>query len=92
MVCNFANCIILGFYEEYSSESRKNSYLGEKPHEENNYIEILYLLDKVNMAFTFVFVLEAVLKIVSHGLVFHKKSFFRESFWNWIDMAVVIFG
>jgi hypothetical protein len=48
-------------------------------------------LDRVNMGFTIIYAVEAVLKIVAYGLVKHKTAYLRE-YWNIIDCTVAIIG
>jgi hypothetical protein len=87
---------MLGFYEAYLSETRASHYQTEYHPDENHGespINItLHWLDLVNVAFTFVFILEALLKLLNHGLFLHKRSYLRESLWNWIELAVIITG
>lgn len=49
------------------------------------------VLDKMNIFFTAIFILEALMKIIAKGLILHKDSFLRNG-WNIIDTAVVISG
>jgi hypothetical protein len=44
-----------------------------------------------NIAFTIIFIGEAVLKILAKGLIFHPESYLRIG-WNLIDSIVVISG
>lgn len=87
---------MLGFYEAYLSETRASHSQTEHHldyHHGESPIDItLHRFDLVNVAFTFVFILEAVLKLLNHGLFLHKRSYLRESVWNWIELAVVIAG
>jgi hypothetical protein len=87
---------MLGFYEAYLSETRASHSQTEHhldEHHGESPIDItLHRLDQVNVAFTFVFILEAVLKLLNHGLFLHKRSYLRESVWNWIELAVIITG
>lgn len=39
-------------------------------------------------AFTFIFLLECVLKILGMGFCLHKNSYMRD-YWNWLDLIVV---
>ena len=48
-------------------------------------------LDKVGQAFTVIFTLEAVIKIISMGFVMGKKTYLRDG-WNVIDFFVVLSG
>ena len=49
------------------------------------------VLDKMNIAFTIVFIIEAFLKIIAKGFIMHNKSYMRDG-WNIIDSVVVISG
>lgn len=46
-------------------------------------------LDKVDYAFTGVFTIELILKILDLGLLLHPGSYLRD-FWNFMDAIVVI--
>lgn len=48
-------------------------------------------IDKANLAFTGIFIGEAVGKIVAKGFYFHKESYLKNG-WNVIDAFVVISG
>ena len=48
-----------------------------------------YHLDKVDMLFSGLFILEACLKFVGMGFAYHKNAYLRDS-WNILDFAVVI--
>ena len=48
-------------------------------------------IDKVNIMFTVIFVVEAMLKILAQGLILHQNAYLRTG-WNMIDCVVVIFG
>lgn len=47
------------------------------------------ILDKFDHAFTAVFAVEMILKIIDLGILFHPGSYLRE-FWNIMDAVVVI--
>lgn len=47
--------------------------------------------DQINIFFTSVFILEAVLKILAKGFIIHPESYLRNG-WNLIDSIVVISG
>lgn len=47
------------------------------------------VLDKFDHAFTAVFAVEMILKIIDLGILFHPGSYLRE-FWNIMDAVVVI--
>ena len=48
-------------------------------------------LDKLNIVFTIIFILEASIKIFAMGLFFHHNAYLRSG-WNFIDCIVVVFG
>lgn len=48
-------------------------------------------MDNVEIPFTVIFTLEAILKIIAMGFIFGKGSYLRDG-WNWIDFIVVISG
>ena len=45
----------------------------------------------MNVGFTAIFILEAVLRIVAHGFILGENSYMRNG-WNLIDVTVVIAG
>jgi len=47
-----------------------------------------FQLEKVDLVFTVIFILECALKIIAKGFVFHEKSYLRD-YWNWLDFFVV---
>lgn len=47
------------------------------------------ILDRLDYAFTGVFAVEMLLKIIDLGIILHPGSYLRE-FWNIMDAAVVI--
>jgi len=49
------------------------------------------VIDKINVAFTIVFLIEAIMRIIAHGLVVAPTSYLRNG-WNLIDATVVIAG
>lgn len=49
------------------------------------------ILDIFDIAFTIIYTLEALLKILGLGLVIHKNSYLRDP-WNILDFLVVIIG
>jgi hypothetical protein len=49
------------------------------------------ILDKMNVAYTIIFTIEAVMKMIAKGLIIHKDSYLRSG-WNIIDIVVVISG
>lgn len=48
-------------------------------------------LDFINSMLTFVFLVEALMKIVAYGFIMGKRGYLRDS-WNLIDFSVVFFG
>lgn len=49
------------------------------------------ILDKIDIVLTYLFVLEAVVKILAMGFVLHRFSYLREG-WNIIDFIIALFG
>jgi hypothetical protein len=49
------------------------------------------VIDKTNTAFTFIFLAEAMMRIVAHGLILDPTSYLRNG-WNLIDATVVVAG
>jgi hypothetical protein len=49
------------------------------------------VIDKTNVAFTFIFLAEAVIRIIAHGLIMEPTSYLRNG-WNLIDATVVVAG
>lgn len=49
------------------------------------------LLEKAGIAFSCLFMVECILKVISMGFIKHYNSYLRDP-WNWIDFAVVIIG
>lgn len=50
-----------------------------------------FVLEDIGLAFTALFLLEMVLKIIGLGFFVHKNSYLRDP-WNWIDFIAVITG
>ena len=48
-------------------------------------------IDMLNFVMTFIFLFEALIKIVAMGLVFDSNTYLRDG-WNIIDLAIVISG
>lgn len=59
----------------------------EDPVDEHS--KINQILEKLDHAFTAVFAVEMILKIIDLGVLFHPGSYLRE-FWNIMDAVVVI--
>lgn len=49
------------------------------------------MIDHANVAFTAIFVGEAILKVIAYGLIVHHTSYMRSG-WNIIDATVVTSG
>ena len=49
------------------------------------------VIDNSNKAFTMIYAVEALLKILALGFVIPKRSYLRET-WNFIDFFVVLSG
>jgi voltage-dependent calcium channel L type alpha-1F len=49
------------------------------------------VIDKINVAFTFIFLAEALMRIVAHGFIMEPTSYLRNG-WNLIDATVVVAG
>lgn len=62
---------------------------GERIYGENYWSERNYQLDKIDLAFTIIFILECASKIIALGFIFHKNSYLRDV-WNWLDFFVVL--
>jgi hypothetical protein len=43
------------------------------------------------MGLTYLFIFEAVVKIIAMGFIFHKFAYFRQG-WNIIDFIIVVTG
>lgn len=48
-----------------------------------------FILFKIDMAFSVIFIAECTCKIIALGFVFHKNSYLRDG-WNVLDFIVVI--
>jgi hypothetical protein len=46
-------------------------------------------MDRVNLGFTVIFLLECICRIIARGFVIHKTSYLRD-YWNWLDFFVVL--
>jgi len=47
------------------------------------------MIDKSNMVFTCIFIIEAILKVVAYGLCIYTNAYLRSG-WNIIDAVVVL--
>ena len=50
-----------------------------------------YIIVQSGNAFTALFTIEAILKIISMGLIMGPHCYLRDG-WNWIDFIVVVLG
>jgi len=76
MLIIFLNCLSLALYDYQ---------------DRRNYTRWNQRIELAGQIFTALFVFEFVLKAVSMGFCFHKKSYLRDG-WNWIDFLVVLVG
>jgi voltage-dependent calcium channel L type alpha-1D len=54
-----------------------------------DYVSIYNLnMGQVDTAFTIIFLVECILKILAMGFLLHKNSYMRDP-WNWLDIFVV---
>lgn len=49
------------------------------------------VIDEINKVFTYLFILEATIKVIAQGFVLHPNAYLRSG-WNIIDAAVVLSG
>ncbi len=49
------------------------------------------ILDKIDLVLTYIFLCEAIIKILAMGLVMHRFSYLREG-WNVIDFIIASTG
>ena len=69
-----ANCICMA----------SRDYLDQNDETKKNQV-----LNTINFAFSGVFILEAMLKILTSGFIFDKKAYLRD-YWNMIDFLIVV--
>lgn len=48
-----------------------------------------HLLERIDLIFSVIFILECSAKIIARGFVFHENSYMRSP-WNWLDFLVVL--
>ena len=81
---NFITLIILANSVMLACTDYGNRLYGE------NYVSIRNLnMGVVDTAFSIIFLVECILKILSRGFCFHKNSYMRD-IWSWLDLFVVI--
>ncbi|XP_064604467.1 muscle calcium channel subunit alpha-1-like isoform X3 [Liolophura sinensis] len=72
----FANCVALAFYTPY-------------PESDSNATNAA--LENVEYVFLVIFTLEAVMKIIAYGFLFHPGAYLRNG-WNILDFLIVVIG
>ncbi len=77
LAISLANNVSFAFYEYKPSPSEDN--------------QTNFIINYMEIAFTLLYLIEAVLKIVVHGLYQHRRSYFRNP-WNYIDSIIIITG
>lgn len=48
-------------------------------------------IEMLGLILTYIFTLEAVIKIIAMGFIMHRNSYLRDA-WNWLDFIVVCIG
>lgn len=48
-------------------------------------------MQKIDKAFTVIYTIECIMKILAFGLVLHKRSYLRDG-WNVLDFIIVLTG
>lgn len=48
-------------------------------------------IDNIGNIFTYIFIGEAVIKIIAMGFFMHRNAYLRD-YWNWLDFIVVCIG
>nr|XP_032828240.1 voltage-dependent L-type calcium channel subunit alpha-1D-like [Petromyzon marinus] len=72
----FSNCVALAVYVPFPDDDTSSTNLS---------------LEKLEFVFLIIFTVEAVLKVVADGLVFHPKAYLRNC-WNLLDFVIVLVG
>lgn len=49
------------------------------------------LIETLGQIFTWIFTVEALIKIIAMGFIFHKNAYLKDA-WNWLDFIVVCIG
>jgi hypothetical protein len=76
IVAIIANSICLAFYD-YNDRDGTTEYNKQ--------------INKWNFGFTIVFLVEAILRVIAHGMIMGTNAYLRSG-WNIIDAAVVVSG
>ncbi|XP_062921741.1 calcium channel, voltage-dependent, L type, alpha 1S subunit, a isoform X1 [Mobula hypostoma] len=76
LITIFANCIALAVFEPL-------------PEDDTNSFN--FKLEKVEYIFLIIFTIEAILKIIVYGFLFHPDAYLR-NFWNILDFVIVFVG
>ncbi|XP_038604664.1 voltage-dependent L-type calcium channel subunit alpha-1S [Tachyglossus aculeatus] len=72
----FANCVALAVYLPMPEDDNNTTNMG---------------LEKMEYFFLIVFAIEAVIKIIAHGFLFHPEAYLRSG-WNVLDFIIVFLG
>ncbi|XP_048467812.1 voltage-dependent L-type calcium channel subunit alpha-1S-like [Rhincodon typus] len=76
LITIFANCVALAVYTPL-------------PGDDTNSLN--FKLEKVEYVFLIIFTIEAILKIIVYGFLFHPDAYLR-NFWNILDFVIVFVG
>lgn len=74
----FLNSLAIGFYN-YNDFENENDSLNKK-------------IDKANLAFTIFFTVEAIIKIMTFGILMGSKNAYLKIGWNYLDLSIIITG
>ncbi|XP_072419602.1 voltage-dependent L-type calcium channel subunit alpha-1S-like isoform X2 [Chiloscyllium punctatum] len=76
LITIFANCVALAVYTPL-------------PEDDTNSLN--FKLEKIEYIFLIIFTIEAILKIIVYGFLFHPDAYLR-NFWNILDFVIVFVG
>ncbi|XP_043572192.1 voltage-dependent L-type calcium channel subunit alpha-1D-like [Chiloscyllium plagiosum] len=76
LITIFANCVALAVYTPL-------------PDDDTNSLN--FKLEKIEYIFLIIFTIEAILKIIVYGFLFHPDAYLR-NFWNILDFVIVFVG
>ena len=79
LACILTNCLFLALSDPSASPLYAHDEIWNA---------VLFVGD---LAFTAIFCVEMLLKLLVYGVAFHPKAYLR-SVWNWLDMLVVVFS
>lgn len=89
-MCVVSNCLALAFYDY--------SYLTAEVDTTHAYHNsevsgAMITIDKLNIGFTIVYLVESILKSIFKGFIMHRKSYIRgHGSWVLIDLTVIVSG